>query len=571
MPANYHVYCCPLNVLVYHTGHQHYPQHRGHFGHVANCFHHNHYQHLITLSRSNVALMLLGELMAADGVQHDWSPHLAVIVHICLVNLDSIKQLIGEHAKKLLLHTLLVVFAQHNHSGSGGNTLVDTLLASIDSIVDSRSIIYDRKYTMGTCHYNYNFKHSSAPFAPAPPAASTTVLTTTTTTTATTATIKRSKQSMSLHSPAAQVQMQMQIQQVPPSLLHKAHEHLSALLATLAACKNSPVWPYELIKPQTAAASAVNMTSIRLLNQFVSHLQALFKLCSEMAKAPAASASSPTTTKQQQQKSPGVNNNNNINSMSVRLATLDADWSHYALITSLNTTSRHYASRSLQIYRALGIRIASLATVRNLTHRLIETVADVNEDVQGYVADLLLTLHMNASLIVNQPNDATNALDSILNMTNDNDDNGDIDKVEQSDKQQQQHMSVLQMQKQKSRSLQVAHTSSSGNKSSKQEKAESDMLEMLEASATATAVGAMSVKKKSATVAHMRHASEQASGESSSSPSRARLGGLRKELNLAPQSLGKSATMKRPTALARHDHLFTVIAFHQHSKLETLK
>ena len=78
-------------------------------------------------------------------------------------------------------------------------------------------------------------------------------------------------------------------------------------------------------------------------------------------------------------------------------------WSHYALSRALSmnmmgTMNRHYAGRSLQIYRALEIKLKSFSSLVNLNQRLRDTAADSNEDVQGYVTELMMTLKMNACL-----------------------------------------------------------------------------------------------------------------------------------------------------------------------------
>lgn len=58
--------------------------------------------------------------------------------------------------------------------------------------------------------------------------------------------------------------------------LQKAKDHPSVLLNILAKCKNSPVWPYELITCQNYSKQ---LTSIQILNEFVSNLQAFLQLC----------------------------------------------------------------------------------------------------------------------------------------------------------------------------------------------------------------------------------------------------------------------------------------------------
>uniref|UniRef100_A0A1I8HQR2 MOR2-PAG1_C domain-containing protein n=1 Tax=Macrostomum lignano TaxID=282301 RepID=A0A1I8HQR2_9PLAT len=66
------------------------------------------------------------------------------------------------------------------------------------------------------------------------------------------------------------------------------------------------------------------------------------------------------------------------------------DWAEYALVAGLSCASRHYAGRSLQVFRALGQPL-SMARLGDLTQRLIETVSEPGED-QCYVRELLLTL-----------------------------------------------------------------------------------------------------------------------------------------------------------------------------------
>lgn len=53
--------------------------------------------------------------------------------------------------------------------------------------------------------------------------------------------------------------------------------------------------------------------------------------------------------------------------------------------------NRHYASRSLQIYRALGAQVNEKA-LSDVLVRLVESVSDTNDEVQGYMVELFLTL-----------------------------------------------------------------------------------------------------------------------------------------------------------------------------------
>ncbi|MEQ2264974.1 hypothetical protein XENORESO_000577 [Xenotaenia resolanae] len=70
---------------------------------------------------------------------------------------------------------------------------------------------------------------------------------------------------------------------------------------------------------------------------------------------------------------------------------LEQELSEVALQTALCSSSRHYASRSFQVFRALRQPISAHA-ISNLLSRLVEVIGEHGEEVQGYVMELLLTL-----------------------------------------------------------------------------------------------------------------------------------------------------------------------------------
>ncbi|BFZ15206.1 hypothetical protein BsWGS_18245 [Bradybaena similaris] len=73
------------------------------------------------------------------------------------------------------------------------------------------------------------------------------------------------------------------------------------------------------------------------------------------------------------------------------LALVEQRWSQVALQLALSCSSRHYAGRSFQILRALQIR-PSTQMLSDILSRLVETVAEQGEDMQGYVTEMMLTL-----------------------------------------------------------------------------------------------------------------------------------------------------------------------------------
>ncbi len=273
------------------------------------------------MSRGGIALMFFTELFSTDGADFDWTSYLPFLFHFCLINFDNTKPIIGEHAKKLFLNILYTLTIQNELYA-----LTDFIIESMDSIIDNQSIIFDRKYTNnnfiensnaifvnnsnnnafnqqqsstklspGNCHYNYNFNtkifsshlkgysnnpnisliHSSShralfniQSAPSSPA-------------------NQNNKNTSANSESLTSPMQIGVdndsnKKSSLSLgkrcnkLQKAKDHLSVLLNILAKCKNSPVWPYELITCQNYSKQ---LTSIQILNEFVSNLQAFLQLC----------------------------------------------------------------------------------------------------------------------------------------------------------------------------------------------------------------------------------------------------------------------------------------------------
>ncbi|XP_064619246.1 protein furry-like isoform X4 [Lineus longissimus] len=76
---------------------------------------------------------------------------------------------------------------------------------------------------------------------------------------------------------------------------------------------------------------------------------------------------------------------------SLPLAHIEERWGQIALNLALSCSSRHYAGRSFQIFRGLYIPLTS-RMLTDILSRLVETVAEQGEDMQGYVSEIMLTL-----------------------------------------------------------------------------------------------------------------------------------------------------------------------------------
>uniref|UniRef100_A0A8C5NAA8 Furry homolog, like n=1 Tax=Gouania willdenowi TaxID=441366 RepID=A0A8C5NAA8_GOUWI len=140
-----------------------------------------------------------------------------------------------------------------------------------------------------------------------------------------------------------------------PSLLREVDatseqdEKAKALIEFITSRKRGPLWNYEDVSPKNP-----NIKSAEQLSVFVRHVMTVFK-------------HSPSGFQ------------------------LQSLLSEVALRTALSCSSRHYAGRSFQIFRALKQPLTP-ATLSDILSRLVETVGDPGEDAQGFVIELLLTL-----------------------------------------------------------------------------------------------------------------------------------------------------------------------------------
>uniref|UniRef100_A0A1A8VFK9 Furry homolog-like n=1 Tax=Nothobranchius furzeri TaxID=105023 RepID=A0A1A8VFK9_NOTFU len=126
-------------------------------------------------------------------------------------------------------------------------------------------------------------------------------------------------------------------------------EKAKALIEFITSRKRGPLWNHEDVSPKNP-----NIKSADQLSVFVRHVVAVFKHSQTGFQ-------------------------------------LDSLLSEVALRTALSCSSRHYAGRSFQIFRALKQPL-TLATLSDILSRLVETVGDPGEEAQGFVIELLLTL-----------------------------------------------------------------------------------------------------------------------------------------------------------------------------------
>ncbi|TKC51109.1 hypothetical protein EI555_008533, partial [Monodon monoceros] len=125
---------------------------------------------------------------------------------------------------------------------------------------------------------------------------------------------------------------------------------VKTLMEFITSRKRGPLWNHEDV-----SAKNPSIKSAEQLTTFLKHVVSVFK----------------------QSSSEGIH--------------LEHHLSEVALQTALSCSSRHYAGRSFQIFRALKQPL-SATTLSDVLSRLVETVGDPGEDAQGFVIELLLTL-----------------------------------------------------------------------------------------------------------------------------------------------------------------------------------
>uniref|UniRef100_A0A8C6YDY7 FRY like transcription coactivator n=1 Tax=Naja naja TaxID=35670 RepID=A0A8C6YDY7_NAJNA len=127
-------------------------------------------------------------------------------------------------------------------------------------------------------------------------------------------------------------------------------EKMKSLMEFITSRKQGPLWNHEDV-----SAKNPSIKSAELLTIFLKHVVSVFKQSSSVGFQ------------------------------------LEQHLSEVALQTALSCSSRHYAGRSFQIFRALKQPL-SANTLSDILSRLVETVGDAGEEAQGFVIELLLTL-----------------------------------------------------------------------------------------------------------------------------------------------------------------------------------
>ncbi|XP_015983618.2 protein furry homolog-like isoform X2 [Rousettus aegyptiacus] len=283
----------------------------------------------LPLHRCNIAVILLTDLIIDHSVKVEWGNYLHLLLHAIFIGFDHCHPEVYEHCKRLLLHLLIVM---------GSNSNIRTV-ASV--LLRNKEFNEPRVLTVKQiAHLDYTFTAGVSDFIPdyQPSPMTDSGLSSSSTS---------SSISLGNNSAAVSHLHTTVLNEVDISV--EQDGKVKTLMEFITSRKRGPLWNHEDV-----SAKNPSIKSAEQLTTFLKHVVSVFK-----------------------QSSSGVH--------------LEHHLSEVALQTALSCSSRHYAGRSFQIFRALKQPL-SASTLSDVLSRLVETVGDPGEDAQGFVIELLLTL-----------------------------------------------------------------------------------------------------------------------------------------------------------------------------------
>uniref|UniRef100_A0A672MG75 FRY microtubule binding protein n=1 Tax=Sinocyclocheilus grahami TaxID=75366 RepID=A0A672MG75_SINGR len=279
------------------------------------------------LHRCNIAVIFMTELVVDHSVKEDWALHLPLLLHACFLGMDHYRPEVFEHCKRLLLHLLITLSCNNNFS------LIASVLLNTRDANSNKSLtfkpIYQPEFYTGGVDFLRNGQASPVPDSG----------------------LSSSSTSSSLSLGGSSSNLphlaQEEVEQMESST--EDDEKSSKLIEFLTNRPFGPLWSHEDITPKNQHSKSTEQ-----LTNFLRHVVSVFKESKSDIR-------------------------------------LEQQLSEVALQMALCSSSRHYAGRSFQVFRALRQPLSALA-VSDLLSRLVEVVGEHGEEVQGYVMELLLTL-----------------------------------------------------------------------------------------------------------------------------------------------------------------------------------
>jgi len=291
--------------------------------------------------RCNLAVILLSDLVV-DGLDLDchsvdWSVHMPLMLHIIFLGMDNSRPIVHEHCKQLLLNLLVVLGCHSDHLSVAGvllnnktNHLDYGLLPQTErNVLHHNFLEEDEKFDSYLTARNRTEDEDSEDEEE----------------------VNSVTSEPSMSSARSSTRSRVSgVTFAPPTPDMSIADVMKALIQFIASKKNDGVlWQYE--------DTTKNLSIIKSSEQMGIFLQHVLKVFEE----------------------------------SLPHAHLAERWAQLGIQLALSCSSRHYAGRSLQIFRALRVPISS-RILSDILSRLVETISEQGDDIQGYVTELILTL-----------------------------------------------------------------------------------------------------------------------------------------------------------------------------------
>uniref|UniRef100_A0A3Q3KBQ7 Furry homolog a (Drosophila) n=1 Tax=Monopterus albus TaxID=43700 RepID=A0A3Q3KBQ7_MONAL len=279
------------------------------------------------LHRCNIAVIFMSELVVDHSVREDWAVHLPLLLHALFLGMDHYRPEVSEHSKCLLLHLLISLSCNSNFQAIA-SVLLQTHEMNSTKTLTCKPGLQSEYLSSGGFELLRECQSSPVPDSG----------------------LSSSSTSSSLSLGGSSNNL-LEISQEVEELVatNKMGQKTNKLIEFLTTRARGPLWCYEDISPKNQISKSTGQ-----LTNFLQHVISVFK----------------------ESKSDFY---------------LEQQLSDVALQTALCSSSRHYASRSFQVFRALRQSISAHAVSRLLS-RLVEVIGENGEDVQGYVMEVLLTL-----------------------------------------------------------------------------------------------------------------------------------------------------------------------------------
>ncbi|XP_039986284.1 protein furry homolog isoform X4 [Xiphias gladius] len=279
------------------------------------------------LHRCNIAVIFMTEMVVDHSVREDWAMHLPLLLHALFLGMDHYRPEVFEHSKRLLLHLLITLSCNNNFQA------VASVLLQTREINSTKTLTYKPSLQpeyLPSGGFDFLRECQASPVPDSGLSSSST------------------SSSLSLGGSSNNLpEISQEMEELVAS--SKMDERTNKLIEFLSTRAHGPLWCHEDISPKNQISKSTGQ-----LSNFLRHVVSVFK-----------------------------ESKSDFN--------LEQQLSDVALQTALCSSSRHYAGRSFQVFRALRQPVSAHA-VSDLLSRLVEVVGEHGEEVQGYVMEVLLTL-----------------------------------------------------------------------------------------------------------------------------------------------------------------------------------